>query len=99
MCTIGDTILLGKGKYPIKPCTELPKRSMIIGISDMEDIILYPKGLDALSSLFDIAETEVLNVTIIKCYVLQFFFTILYLQYFIIIVLFLSTFLAFNRLR
>jgi len=74
MCTVGDTVLLGRGKYPIKPCSELPKRGTIMGICDTEDIILCPKGLDALSSLFDITDTEVLNATIIKCYILCLFY-------------------------
>jgi len=94
MCTVGDTVLLGRGKYPIKPCSELPRRGTIMGICDTEDTILCPKGLDALSSLFDITDTEVSNATIINK-MLHFMSSLQFYTYNILLfVLFLSIFLV-----
>ncbi|XP_011268498.2 protein nessun dorma [Camponotus floridanus] len=57
---IGDTILLSEGHHFVKYYNELQKGGSIIGICNIEDIVLYPTESELSSALFDFSGTEVL---------------------------------------
>ncbi|XP_026827770.1 protein nessun dorma-like [Ooceraea biroi] len=57
---VGDTILLGEGKHPIKHSSGLGEKGTIIGIHDTEKVILSPRESDVSSSLLNFHGTEIL---------------------------------------
>ncbi|XP_011640603.1 protein nessun dorma [Pogonomyrmex barbatus] len=55
-----DTILLGEGNHSIKGANGLQEGGTIIGISNVENTILYPHDPDTSPSLFDFSGNEIL---------------------------------------